>query len=1077
VAEPVASGAFELTPDKEGLVKSLGGLGSDLKGTFGKLGGALGDLLGGNITGALQKVGSSVGTGGVLSPLTAGVIGAAAGAGVALFKLGSDFDSTYKSIQKSTGATGESLDALKTSFRNVASQTGASFDNISRSVTEVSKRTGATGADLEALSLSMLRLSSVAGVDLNTAIEKGSKAFTAWGLSAADMPAALDKIYVASSQTGIGADLLMTQLQKFGPTFRGLGLDMNESIALLANFERAGINTQKATRAMGTAFGNLAKQGVKDIPAAFKETVKAIQSAESPAKATEIAVATFGKAAGPELAEAIRAGVLSTDDLVKALGESEGALKSTASETATFSGKMAKFKNQMSVAFEPVAMGLFEGITGALLKVTPLLTGFANFVSWIIKNVPGMKVIMGAAVGVFVALTAAIVAQAAITKVASLSLGAHTVGQLASAAAAKVAAAAQWLLNAAMSANPIGIVVIAIIALVAAFVLLWTKCEGFRNFMTAMWEVLKSGVMAVKDAFVAAFDWIMEAIRKVWDWIGDNWPLLVGILGGPIGLAVAAIIKYWDDIWESLQTVIGWFKDLPGKIVAGLGQLGGLLLGWITAAWDWVKNTIQNPPLVGWFAEVPGKLIGALGDFASMLWRWITTAWDKALDGVKDAVHAIVDWLKGNWKTLLVAVVLGAFTGPAGLVAGLLLSFDPIKDFVTKTLPGWFKELPAKLGSALAGLGSSIVPDLSGLEDLPRTVGRMITDVVNTIKGLPGQMVGALSGMSSTVAGIVKGALSSVTNVLGGLGTQISGALKGLPGQITGALSGLSGALTQMGSQMIGGLSNGMRDASKWVVDVAKGIPGAVKGAIGNTAQWLYSAGQKVIGGLTNGIKGVLSWIGNAMGTVKGAAQGAVASAGNWLYGQGRSIIQGLINGVRSLVAQVRGAVYGVYGQAKAALSGAFGWLHSSGRAIIQGLINGIRSMVGAVRNAINSVLSAARRLLPFSPPKDRSSPFAGRGQPIYSGISIASQLAEGMVRATPLVAAAAAGMADAAHTGVTGRMYDFGAVGQTMARELGDLGGGTGGANYNLTMNVSEADTSQLQAGFRRLELLSGAA
>jgi hypothetical protein len=65
--------------------------------------------------------------------------------------------------------------------------------------------------------------------------------------------------------------------------------------------------------------------------------------------------------------------------------------------------------------------------------------------------------------------------------------------------------------------------------------------------------------------------------------------------------------------------------------------------------------------------------------------------------------------------------------------------------------------------------------------------------------------------------------------------------------------------------------------------------------------------------------------------------------------------------------------------------------------------------------------------------------------------------------------------MAEAANAGIGARVYDFGAVGSAMAGELG--GAYAGGGNYTLEMHVAEADTSQLQAGFRRLELLSGAA
>jgi TP901 family phage tail tape measure protein len=1128
----LAKGFVSILPDTDALKKSVGGLGGELKGTFDKLGGSLGDLLSGNVSGAMSKLTSSVGKGGgVMSPLTAGIAGAAAGAGVALFKLGSDFDKTYKSIQKSTGATGKDLDALKGSFKNVAKQTGASFEDISGAVASVSQRTGATGKDLEDLSLQMLRLSSVTGTDLNANIEKATGLFNGWKIETADMPKYLDKLYVASSKSGIGVDQLMAAAEKSGPIMRQFNFSFDESIALLATFDKAGLNTATATAAMTAALKNQQKmverqgkavdtagkeiekyqalmdkkpspQAKKDLEDAIKnyeelnssfkamqeqspaeflaETVESIKNTGDAAAANHEAIAVFGGKAGPQLAEAIRAGTISMEELVGALGDSEGALKNTASETATFSGKMAKFQNQMKVAFEPVAMGLFDAITGALMKVTPYLTKFADFVGWIMKNIPGMKFVMGGLVAVVVALTAAMAAQAVVTKIASLSIGQYSLGQLASAAASKVAAAAQWLLNAAMSANPIGLVVIAIVALVAAFVLLWTKCEGFRNFMTTVWDGLVAGAMAVKDALVGAFNFVVETISRVIDWVKDNWQLLATIMvaifipGGPI---LAAIFHFRDDILGVINKIVGWFKELPGRIIGGLGDLGGKLLGWIRTAWDVVSGGIGKAAdkVISWFGGLPGQFVGALGDLGRQLVNWAEGAWDAALGAIKTAAGAIVSWLKDNWVKLLVGAVLVAFTGPTGLVAGLLLSFDPIRDFVTKTLPGWFKDLPKKLGSALAGLGGAILPDLSGLEDLPKTIGRMVTDVVNTIKKLPGQMVGALSGMSDQVSGIVKGALKSVTNVLGGLGNQIAGALKGLPGQITGALSGLSGILQQMGTQMIGALSNGMRNASKWVTDVVKAIPGAVKGAIGDAGSWLFDAGRKVIGGLTNGIRSVSSWVGDLIRRISGWVTGAVGDSGQWLVEKGRSVVRGLWNGINAM----RGWFAGVFKIGPWVWNGignTLNWLVNAGKNVVRGLWNGIDSMRGWIMSKMRGLLDGLKKLLPFSEPKDKSSPLAGKGQPKYSGISIASQLAEGIVKATPLVVEAATGLAAAAGAGIDARVYDFSAVGRSMAADLAGAEAANG-ASYNLTMNVAEADTSQLQAGFRRLELLSGAA
>jgi TP901 family phage tail tape measure protein len=1127
VAEAVASGSFELKPDKEGLTKSLGNLGDQMKGTFSKLGGGLGDLLSGNISGALSKVTSSVGGGNLLSPLTAGVVGAAAGAGVALFKLGSDFDKTYKGIQKQTGATGKDLDALKGSFKNVATQTGASFEDISSAVSSVSQRTGATGKDLEALSLQMLRLSSITGTDLNANIEKATGLFNGWKIETADMPKYLDKLYTASSKSGIGVDALMAAAEKSGPIMRQFNFSFDESIALLATFDKAGLNTTTATAALNAALKNqqkmIERQGkavdtagkqiekfqalqdkkpspenkknledaiknYEEMNDAFKhmqdqspaeflaETVESIKNTGDAAAANQEAISVFGGKAGPQLAEAIRAGTISMDELVEALGDSEGALKSTAGETATFSGKMAKFKNQMKVAFEPVAMGLFDAITGALMFVTPYLSKFATLVGTVIGVVLKCKPLMialGVAIG---GLAAAWVTITVATKLYNLALAAYAVIQKVAQGAALAFKLVMIGVNLVMAMNPFVLVVIAIVALVAAFVLLWTKCEGFRNFMKGMFDVLKSGVMAVKDAFVSAFDWIMGAIGKVWDWIKDNWPLVVGMLGGPIGLAIAAIVKYWDDIWEVLEKVIGWFTELPGKIVAALGDLGTMLLSWITTAWDTVSGGIGNAAakVIDWFQETPGKLLEQLGDLGEKLLTWVSSAWTKVYANIGNAARKVTDWFKE---------LPGKIVGWIGDLGGSLLKwmrdgFDSLSGNlgdIASDVVSFFKKLPGELLGVIGDLGSVIVPDLSGLKQLPKDVKKAMTDVVNEVKALPGKVTSAIGDLTQKMKDIGGDIIAGITGPLSGIGTTVKNSLKDLPKDMKNAMGNVAAEMTNLGSKAVGGLSNGMRDASQWVVDVAKEIPGKIKNAIGDAGKMLLEHGKKVIGGLTNGMRAVSGWIGSTVGLVKGWVTGALGNVGGWLAEKGKDIIRGFWHqGIGTMKGWLQGMikigpwVWNSIGNARA-------WLKEAGKNVIRGLWDGIDAMRGWIMNKMRGLLDGLKKLLPFSPPKDPTSPLAGKGQPIYSGISIGRQLAQGMVEATPLVQSAARDMAEAAQTGVGAHIYDFGAVGRSMAGALTE--GAGGGDNYNLTMNVAEADTSQLQAGFRRLELLSGAA
>ncbi len=156
-------------------------------------------------------------------------------------------------------------------------------------------------------------------------------------------------------------------------------------------------------------------------------------------------------------------------------------------------------------------------------------------------------------------------------------------------------AAVQAALNVVLAANPIGLIILAIIALVAAIVILWKRSETFRKIVTG------------------AFDAVWGAIKAVWGWVKKNWPLLLAILTGPIGLAVRFVVKNFDRSKEKARDikdkVKGIFKN-AGSLLKGAGKniVQGLWDG-ISSLAGWLKDKI-----LGFVAAtIPGPVRDALG--------------------------------------------------------------------------------------------------------------------------------------------------------------------------------------------------------------------------------------------------------------------------------------------------------------------------------------------------------------------------------------------------------------------------------------------------------------------------------
>ncbi len=133
----------------------------------------------------------------------------------------------------------------------------------------------------------------------------------------------------------------------------------------------------------------------------------------------------------------------------------------------------------------------------------------------------------------------------------------------------KAWAIVQAIINAELWANPVGVIIAAIVALIAIIVLVVKNWDTIAAAAEAAWGAVLDIVLAVwngiKDAAAAAWEFVLDAIRTVWEWIQDNWPLLLAILTGPFGIAVALIISNWDSIKGFFSGLIDAIGNIVGR--------------------------------------------------------------------------------------------------------------------------------------------------------------------------------------------------------------------------------------------------------------------------------------------------------------------------------------------------------------------------------------------------------------------------------------------------------------------------------------------------------------------------------
>jgi phage-related protein len=252
-------------------------------------------------------------------------------------------------------------------------------------------------------------------------------------------------------------------------------------------------------------------------------------------------------------------------------------VKRVADVFSAFLGFLAEHGGAVKT-FAEVTMGLLVARFAAL-KIKAAVDGITRFVGTLKANIASVRTFAAQvfSVGKNVITTAINIGRQTAAFVAS------KVAMLAAAAAQKILTAAQWLLNAAMDANPIGLIVVGVAALVAGVILAYQKFKPFRAIVDAVGRAIATAAGVIKNAAVGAFNWIK-----------DHWPLLLAILSGPIGLAVLAITKNWDAITGGARAVWSAVKDTFDRVVGFVTGLPGRIASAAAGMWDGITEAFRS---------------------------------------------------------------------------------------------------------------------------------------------------------------------------------------------------------------------------------------------------------------------------------------------------------------------------------------------------------------------------------------------------------------------------------------------------------------------------------------------------
>ena len=355
-----------------------------------------------------------------------------------------------------------------------------------------------------------------------------------------------------------------------------------------------------------------------------------------------------------------------------------------------------------------VGTPILENLTPIVQDITTAFQGWMSSIDWdafgtkvnefvnaIIDNGPTIiSIIAGIGAG-FVAWNVVTIIQGVVSSINAFR------------AANEGATIAQLAMNAAMSANPIAIVITAITGLIAVIGTLWATSEDFRNAVSEIWGNIKDAFVNAWEAIKAAWDAAQPYFQAIWDTLVDIFTPVAEAIGGFFSAAWDAVKVVWDkatgffqNIWNTIQGIFAVVESvLSGDFSGAWEAIKGVFAGWkdfFSGLWDDLTGVFSDA--WNWFVGIGEDIVNGIWQGIKNIWgnlkNWFSEQWDNLVGGVKDflGIHSPSRVFAGIGKNMAL-----------GLGEGWEDSFGRIRDGITRGLDFG----TASVDFASSGLGMS----------------------------------------------------------------------------------------------------------------------------------------------------------------------------------------------------------------------------------------------------------------------------------------------------------------------------------------------------------------------------------
>ena len=299
----------------------------------------------------------------------------------------------------------------------------------------------------------------------------------------------------------------------------------------------------------------------------------------------------------------------------------------------------------------------------------------------------------------------------------SVSAKAHAVAVGLQTAATNIATVAQTAFNVAMAANPIGLIVLAIAAVVAGLVWFFTQTEigkqifgEFVKFVSGVFGNIVSVISTVANAIIVPFQnflaFVSPIFNTLWQIVSSIFILIVAVVATAIESIAQPFIwlfQNWQTVWNNICGFVSTIWNMiVGVVTAYINTMNAIISA--------IVNTIMAviSPIVNWIND---NIIQPIANFFSGLWNGIVQGVSGFIQGVMNVISPITNWINSNIVQPVSRFFAGLWNGIVQGINGLAAGIKNVFSSIVGIIKAPINAIIGGVNTVIRGLNSIKVPD------------------------------------------------------------------------------------------------------------------------------------------------------------------------------------------------------------------------------------------------------------------------------------------------------------------------------------------------------------------------------